>query len=555
MFSRRSLLIAAGAGAAAAAVAPALLPSRHEAALAATASRAHFTAGTTLEQVAEPVGATGYRRLAAGPGYPLVVREDIAAAQSGRDDRRDALAALVQFTDLHIVDAQSPARFEYLVEYNGSAFRPHEALGSQGGAQLVERVNRLGRGPFTSRPFDCVVSTGDNSDNNETVELDWFLAVLNGGAITANTGSTTAWEGVQTSGDTLYYNPESDVEDRYKQYGFPELPGFFGRATARHTSPGLQTPWYSVFGNHDDDVSGTLQNVRGTWNSVYTGDVKFTGFASSTANAALAAAISSPRASVDLSLLISTPVIRSDWIVTPDARRVPFTKQQYVATHLDPANTGPGPVGHGFTADDLAAGRSYYSWQLADRVVGISMDSTNAAGLSDGSLRDSQWRWLQGQLTAYADQYVVLFSHHTSDTMEMTQPDAEHPLELRHSGTELVSLLQQHPNVVAWVNGHTHVNAITPQQTFWEINTASQTDYPQHSRIIELVRNGDGTISLFTTLIESAAPYQASYTDASPAALGSLYRELSFNDLGYQADREGALTDHNTELLLPDPFA
>ncbi|WP_022880864.1 TIGR03767 family metallophosphoesterase [Gryllotalpicola ginsengisoli] len=559
--SRRSLLVGGTGAAAVAVLTPSLVASRRDAALAETAERAITTTGTTLEAVAAPSGTSGYRRLVAGPGYALVVREDLAAAQAGRDDRREGIASIVHFTDLHITDAQSPARFEFLVEYNGSAFRPHEALGSQGASRLVARVNELAAGPFTGRAFDCVVSTGDNSDNNESIELEWFLTVLNGGEVQANTGSTTLWEGVQSSGDTLYWNPELPVADRYKNAGFPELPGYFGRAIAPHTSPGLNTPWYSVFGNHDDDVSGTLANVRGSWNSLYTGDVKFTGFASSTANAALKAAISSPAASLDLSLLLALPTIKTDWIVTPDARRVPFTKTEYVRKHLEAAHTGPGPVGHGFQADDVDAGRSYYSWQLAPGVVGISMDSTNAAGLSDGSLRDSQWLWLKEQLTAHADQYVVLFSHHTSGTMEMTQPDPEHPLELRHSGSELVDLLHEHPNVVAWVNGHTHVNAITPQpgdtpqQSFWEINTASHTDFPQQARIVELVKNGDGTLSLFTTLIESDAPYQAPYDDGSQTSLASLYRELSFNDLGYDATRAGTAADRNAELLLVDPFA
>src|ERR1035437_782135 len=53
--------------------------------------------------------------------------------------------------------------------------------------------------------------------------------------------------------------------------------------------------------------------------------------------------------------------------------------------------------------------------------------------------------------------------------------------------------------VLAWVNGHTHVNDInprmgpTPERSFWEINTASHIDFPQHARLLEVVDNQDST--------------------------------------------------------------
>ena len=78
----------------------------------------------------------------------------------------------------------------------------------------------------------------------------------------------------------------------------------------------------------------------------------------------------------------------------------------------------------------------------------------------------------------------------------------------------MLSLLGRQRNVLAWVNGHSHRNRITPHGSasggsFWEISTASHIDFPQLARVIELVDNKDGTISLFTTLIESAAPPMA----------------------------------------------
>ncbi|GAA4172205.1 TIGR03767 family metallophosphoesterase [Gryllotalpicola koreensis] len=520
--------------------------------------------GTTLEAAAAPQHAGSYRRLAAGPGYAPLLREELASRASAAASLTP-LAAIVQLTDLHIVDAQSPARFEMFAAHNGSAFRPQEALGTHGAARLIARINEVGAGPFTGRALDAAVSTGDNTDNGETLELDWYLAALSGGAIVANSGSRTVWEGAQSSGNADWYNPELSVADVYKSAGFPALPGFFGRVAAAHTSPGLGIPWYAVFGNHDDSVCGSLSNLHAAWDDVYVGDVKFTGFTTDAANAAVrtlwtsSASTRAARAAVqELTVL---PALERRWTVTPDARRKPFSKAEYLAAHLAPENTGAGPVGHGFSPDDLAAGRTYYTAQLAPGVLAVSLDSTTPAGLAHGSISDAQFRWLEETLAAHPDEYVIVFSHHTSGSMDNPLPDPDDPEAARHSGAEVKALLHRHPPVVAWVNGHVHANRITPhrgadaQHSFWEITTASHIDFPQQARIIELARSGAGLLSIFTTLIESDAPYQAGYDDGSQLALASLYRELSFNDPHRAPGHEGAPADRNTELLLADPLA
>ncbi|MFD1050989.1 TIGR03767 family metallophosphoesterase, partial [Kibdelosporangium lantanae] len=201
---------------------------------------------------------------------------------------------------------------------------------------------------------------------------------------------------------------------------------------------------------------------------------------------------------------------------------------------------------------------------------------TNRAGLADGSIGDGQLKWLERTLQAGSSRYYdsrgtlvrsgatdtlfVLFSHHTSETMGNTLPDPTNLLEPRHDGPTLVALLNRFPNVVAWVNGHTHHNRITahpgatPEQGFWEVNTASHTDYPHHARVIELTDNGDGTLSLFTTLIEADSPYSTDFGDSSPAGLASLYREIAVNDIHADPSRTGVPTDLNTELVLAKPF-
>lgn len=536
----------------------------------AAPSRALSVRGTTLERAAAAVRDSGYTRLTAGPGYPLVVRDDLCPGKPGRDDTRTPLASLVQFTDLHMIDAQSPVRFEWLHDVTGSAFRPQEALGTQGGAQLVRRINQIGKGPFTGRPFDAVVTTGDNTDNHEHVEADWFLTLMSGGSITPNTGADDRWEGVQTGGDKNYYLVEKAVQDRYKDAGFPTITGFFDRATATHTSEGLRTKWYCVFGNHDDSIAGTLPTNTAGLKDMYTGSFKFNGFDTTTADAALKAAFATGSSAI----IRTSTQPSTGWKVTPDERRRTFTPAEFMAMHLEPKYTGPGPWGHGFTPQAVAERKGYYTFRIAPGVTGIAMDSTNHAGFTEGSIGDAQFKWIQKTIEAGSSRYIdvwgrevrtgntdelfVLFSHHTSDTMGNILIDPSNP-EIRHIGLELRNTLQRYPNVVAWVNGHTHTNKITPHhhsdptRSFWEINTASHVDFPQHARIIDVCDNKDGTLSLFTTLVESAAPYQASYTDGSQAALASVYRELSYNDIHRDLGQLGTDTDRNTELLLRHP--
>jgi metallophosphoesterase (TIGR03767 family) len=570
---RRRFMTVAGAGALLGVVTPGLARASDRA-LALGARRAVSTAGTTLEQVAEPAGNGGYSRLGAGPGWPLVVRSDLAAGKSGRDDRRSGRAAFVQFTDVHLVDAQSPMRFEYLHPFVGAgAFRPQETLTTQGFAALVEQVNGLAGGPFTGLPLAFMMSTGDNTDNHETLELGWFLRGLTGGTLTPNSGAE-AFEGVQNSDSTEYWNPESAIADDYRQVGFPTIPGFLSRATAPFSAPRLELPWYVAIGNHDDSVVGTVPSGIPFFDDAYTGSRKVEGFDQDTLNR-LGKFFGDPRFLADLISLLGSQdgLVRT---VTPDAGREPFTTAGFVQAFLDPAHTGSGPAGHGFDESNADGVDVYYTFPIAAGITGISLDTTTLGGFADGSIGLGQYEWVERTLRAGSSHYVdvfgneqqhsvddelfVVFSHHTSGTMDNLIPDSRHPFEPRLDGNAFVDLLQRFPNVVAWVNGHTHRNEITPhhhddpRRAFWEINTASHVDYPQQARIVEVADNRDGTLSLFTTLVESAAPYQAPYDSSDRLGLASLYREFAFNDIHYKASRNGGADDHNTELLLRAPF-
>src|ERR1041385_1979411 len=67
------------------------------------------------EQVGQ--GSLGnYYRLAYGPGEPWIVREALWPRSSATPN---PLASFVHLTDIHLVDAQSPARVEFLDRFAG----------------------------------------------------------------------------------------------------------------------------------------------------------------------------------------------------------------------------------------------------------------------------------------------------------------------------------------------------------------------------------------------------------------------------------------------------
>ncbi|MFJ4923727.1 TIGR03767 family metallophosphoesterase [Streptomyces sp. NPDC088725] len=537
-----------GSGEAAAAQAPTTAPAVP--APSQSPTRPARPARTTLDSVATARDEkAAFRRLGDGPGWNRVVRDDLAAAGNRRAERRTVLTSFVQLTDLHLADVQHPVRTEYMRSQGLSSWRPQEALTVPGAVSLIEQINALKAAPATGAPLSFAVTTGDNTDNNSRSELDWFLTVMSGGRITPNTGDSRNYEGVQNSGERLYWHPEDALRDTDKTLGFPRVEGFLDAAIRSVNSPGLRLPWYSTVGNHDSLASGAIADRSGFLADFAVGDKKLYSVPDSGAKtlADILAKGSMPGGGELVELLRKEKGRMRT--VTPDPGRAPFGPREYLTAHLDPARTGAGPFGHGYTADNLADDTLYYTFPMGENVVGVSLDTTDRAGHFTGSVNTTQLAWLERTLKEHKDGYVVVFSHHNSWTMTNTHPDPATG-EARHNGDEIVSLLKKHRNVVAWVNGHSHRNSILAHGSFWEISTASHIDFPQLARVVEIADNGDGTLSLFTTLIESAAPHTTDFTDLSQTGLASLYRELALNAPGTTTAPAGQSDDRNTELLL-----
>lgn len=533
--------------------------------------------GTTLAATIVPAGASdgaAYTKLVDGPGWPAVVRTIGVEPQTGRESRREALASIVHLTDIHMVDAQSPARVEFLDRYNdpptqampfSAAYRPQETLTAQVSESMIRRIAALAGGPQTGRAFDCAVCTGDNVDNQQRNEMEWHMRVLNGGGkLTPNSGNPAAYEGVMdnnaTTYDQHYWHPESANPDFYKtQYGFPAWPGLLAASIGEFQATGLKMPWYTVYGNHDGLLQGNAPE-NPVFEAIAVSPLKVYNLPAGLSPADFFNGIAQ-----------QDPAVLTAWAtapgrtVTPDPKRAIVSSTEWIAEHRKPANAGPGPVGHGFTADNEATGRLYYTFAVAPGVTGISLDTVNRGGYADGSIGTIQRDWLAARLAEEkaAGRLVIIFSHHNLDTMGNPVPDPptiSAPDPQRVMGAAVEALLHQYGNVIAWVNGHSHVNRITPRPDpsgatggFWEISTAAHVDWPQHARLVELANNKDGTLSIFCTLIEHAAPAATRVGATDVLGLAAISRELSFNDPHVNLGAAGEATDRNVELLLKMP--
>lgn len=532
----------------------------------ATASDAPSTLLQTIRM--GPTRNRAYRSLVAAPGEPYVARNDLLGngARPSQTAQRRSLLYIGHFSDIHIIDAQSPARLEPLIAIDhatfGGAFRPHDTLTTHVAAAMVRSVADLRISPITGAPLAAAFVTGDSADMLSELETRWYIDVLDGTPVVPNSGAPGVYEGVQAWSRAYWaYHPDDPNGDWFGEYGFPRIPGLLEAAVTQTVdSGGLPVPWFTVYGNHDATFMGTFA-VPAALKELAIGDRKFWDASSLGLDYVQGwAADTAPLTRLWNAVSTNLGIHVGSNPVTADPARKLLEQQTFMEAHFQTA-ANPGPVGHGFTADNLASGRTYWSADIGPCARVFGLDTCNQIAGPDGAVPQEQFDWLREGLAQAQREGRIAFvlSHHNSFTLENDAALATDPQRLIHA-EEFVAMLLQFPNCVAWLNGHTHNNTITAHRQpdgpggFWEITAASCVDYPQQQQTIEFVDNLDGTMSIFVTVVDHASPPQWS-GDLTPVGLASLSRELAANDwVERPTMRQGSELDRNTELLLPAPF-
>lgn len=557
-FLLRSAMLAAATGLSIDDLAPRL------ARMAATAPPAADIPTTLLQTIRQGAVITGsYRGLTTGPGEPYIPGS-MSFARLRMPPARHPVGRcyLGHLSDLHVIDAQSPGRIEPMIVQDhpawGSAFHPHDPLSPHATAAMVQAFSDARYSPLTGAPMGAAIVTGDSADMHSHLELRWYIDLMDGLSVDpASAGAT--YQGVQAWAEATWaYRPGDPTGGAFGDYGFPRLPDLLAQAIAEPVdSVGLPAPWYAVCGNHDTLLLGTFDLSPQLHALAVGGQKSYTldGTAGSILNGYASSGSAFQQAIDALGLAFGRPGFRS---VPANRDRYLFEQREFMAEHFR-TQTAPGPVGHGFTQRNLDTGETWWQADLTPHIRAFGLDTCNQVAGPDGAVPDVQFRWLERELEKAQTErkLVLIFSHHNSLTLENR---AQRPgeTEVLHGAEEFIDLLLKYPVVVGWLNGHTHLNQIlahtSPDGGFWEITTASCIDFPQQQQVVEIVDNRDGTMSLFTTVLDHASPAVPG-TSGSLQDLASRSREFAANDWAETPMmRRGSPLDRNTELLLRAPF-
>ena len=533
--------------------------------------RAADVPSTLLQTIkmSSSVARGSYRTLLAGAGEDFIARVDLLGREADprRSTSRRSLYYFAHLSDIHVIDAQTPARMDAIQsiapELFTDACRPQDTLTTHVLASVVDSVVAAQSSSITGAPLASAISTGDSADNLSSLETRWYIDILDGKDVTPNSGAVGMYEGPQIWSEATYaYHPDDPMGDVYGAYGYPTVPGMLAAAVSNPvTSQGLPVPWFAVYGNHDATYMGTFRADPAlfAWavgsRKAATGEALglnwLQGFATDLSVAQIA--INAIRESVGF-----LPGIRD---VTADPARKLLERADFMQAHLD-SPAVPGPVGHGWTQANVDSGETWWSADMTPYLRVFGLDTCNLAAGADGAVPQDQFDWLQAQLEKCQTQgrLAIICSHHNSLTLENGATPVTGGQPLIHA-EEFIDMLLRYPVCIAWLNGHTHINTLTPHLReggvggFWEITTASCVDFPQQQQLVELIDNRDGTLSIFVTALDHAAPPTWMPGDLTQVGLASLSRELSANAwLADPALRAGSPLDRNVELVMPAPF-
>jgi len=439
--------------------------------------------------------AEGFGDVEFGPGQAISTWTLDGAMPPAAGGNAKMLTRFVHLADTQLADDESPAR---LAVFDGpgllsGAFRPQEGHECRILNAAVRTINAFHK----STPVDFVLLGGDNTDNAQSNELDWFGAILDGAdSVECDSGDD----------DDPVKGPDNDPKDPF-------------------VAEGLSVPWRWVTGNHDILSQGTLPVANRAEEAV--GGVSQGG----TRDWAQPGA----------------PVVKGDVIADPKRALMTRAEQLEAVSKMGD--------GHGIGDAVKAYGKAYYWFDVEGTPLRIMvLDTAAETGSADGVIHKAD---VDGFIKPALDQaksegkWVILTSHHASSSLTdgsgfggTQQPDA---LAI----SEWQAFVGGYDNVLMHLAGHTHVHRVTKVEPmsgfpYWELETSALADYPHQMRVIEVWDEDNGYVMVRAIGLD--------YVDEGDA-VSQEGRKRAIVDLtsGFGSDGSGDPTWRNVELWFKKP--
>ena len=494
----------------------------------------------------------GYSAWQAGPGtnysldpskmQPYDKRTDLAPGYTNAPNAA-RLLTFFSISDIHIADKESPAQPIYVGWSSGfgsghsSSYSPVILSTPHVLDAAVQTINALHK----KLPFDFGISLGDACNNTQYNELRWYIDVLDGKVITPSSGA-------HVGADTI------DYQKPFKAAGLDKA-----------------IPWYQVIGNHDQFWMGSAYEFSKTMQAHVGSTILDMGTDPS-------AVVALNETGFYMGVVDgSTPygdIIKAgpeaNFSTPPTV--IADTNRRSLATSTSSSlnwmgeffKTTSNPIGHGFTQANLDNDVASYSFMPKPNIPikVIVLDDTckgnSQPNYAAGCLDTTRIEWLKGKLQEGQDnkKLMIIAAHIPVNPQTYLIDDGTRMrVFATPSDSALVSILHNYPNLILWISGHRHLNTVSsqpydptipghgPENSFWEVETASLRDFPQQFRTFDIRRNSDNTISIIITNVDPAV------RAGSPAAKSRGYAIGAARVFGDSALSDTSSHAYNAELV------